>query len=174
MINFICSACGAALHIGDEWAGKLGRCPHCGANTRLPGNPRRTSKLVILFRIGCIPLAIVVFWGMMLSIADAELGWKFILYGVVAFAVVMLFLWVVTNLFTFLTCPREYRLWKKGGGDPFFDTVSSPLNNDAPSVRYQELYREKARQECEQLGIPIQAPPRPSDSTKGIDDPNVI
>ena len=159
MIDFICCGCGAALNIGDNSAGLLGRCPHCGTNTRLAGYPKRTSKLLILFRIGCIPFAIVCFWALMLSIADADLAFHFILGAVIAFIVMMLFLWGLTNLLTFLSGPREYLLWKRGGGDPFFDTLDSPLNNDPPEVRFQELFREKARLECERtLGIPITSP----------------
>jgi hypothetical protein len=86
----------------------------------------------------------------------------------------MSFLWGGTNLLTFLSGPREYLLWKKGGGDPFFDSLDGPLNTDPPEVRYQELYREKARQEWEASFGPLPIPSPPPDSTKGIDDPNVI
>jgi hypothetical protein len=112
----------------------------------------------------------------MLSIADADLAFHFILGAVIAFAVIMLFLWGGTNLFMFLSRPREYWLWKKGGGDPFFDTLDSPLNNDPPEVRFQELFRERARQEWEASFGPLPMPkstPLP-DTTKGIDDVDII
>ena len=176
MINFICCGCGAKLHIGDQWSGKLGRCPHCKTDTRLPGYPKRTSKLVILFRIGCIPFAILIFWALMFSIVDTDISWHLMKGGVIAFAVIILFLWGFTNLFTFLSGPREYWLWKKGGGDPFFDTLDSPLNNDPPETRFQELYREKSKQEWEANFGPLPMPKStpPTDSTKSIDDPDVI
>jgi hypothetical protein len=117
-----------------------------------------------------IPFAVVAFWAAMLSIADVGLAFNFVLGGVIAVVLSIAFLWGFTNLGTFLSHPREYRLWKKGGGDPWFDTVDEPFNNDPPSIRYQELCREKARQEWEEM-FP---PPMPPDPTKGIDDPNVL
>ena len=167
MINFICCSCGAALNISDEQAGKLGGCPYCGVNTRVPGNPRRTGKLTILGRIVAIPIVVLLFWTMFL-------GLPILIGGLIALAIALLFLWGVTNLFTFIMCPREYRIWKKGGGDPWFDTLDPPLNNDPPSVRYQELYREKAKQDWEASFGPLPTPPLPPDSMKSIDDPNVI
>lgn len=174
MINFVCDGCHAALHIGDESAGKLGSCPYCHVNTRVPGNPKRTSKLVILFRIGCIPFAVVLFWALMFSTVDVDAGLALVSGGVIAFAVIILFLWGFTYLFTFLSGPREYLLWKKGGGDPWFDTLDPPLNNDPPSVRFQELFQERARQDWEANFGPLPIPSPPPDSTKGIDDPDVI
>ena len=117
-----------------------------------------------------IPFAVVGFWGAMFCIADVGLGFCFVLGGMVAVALGLLFCWAFTNFFTFLSHPREYRLWKAGGGDPFFDTLDRPFNNDSDAARYQELYREQARQELEEL-FP---PPTPPDPTRGINDPNVI
>ena len=174
MIYFTCCGCGAALQIGDDSAGNLGICPHCGTNTRLPGYQRRTPKLTILARIGCLPFAVVLFWALMFCTVDVDAGLDIVMGGVIAFSVIILFLWGFTNLFTFLSGPREYLLWKKGGGDPWFDTLDPPLNNDPPYVRYQELYREKARQEWEANFGPLPTPPLPPDSIKSIDDPNVI
>jgi hypothetical protein len=174
MINFVCCGCGAALQIGDQWTGKLGGCPHCGTNTRVPGYPKRTSKLTILARIGCLPFAVVLFWALMFSTVDVDAGLDLVLGGVIAFAVIILFLWGFTNLFTFLMAPREYRIWKRGGGDPWFDSLDPPLNTDPPEVRYQELFREKARLEWEANFGPLPTPSPPPDSTKSIDDPNVI
>jgi hypothetical protein len=74
-------------------------------------------------------------------------------------------------------------MWKKGGGDPFFDTLDSPLNTDPPSVRFQELYRAKQWQETavvnQQVGLPddfmTNGPATPSaNDIPGIDDPNVV
>ena len=172
MIDFVCDGCHTQLQIGDDWAGKLGHCPHCGTNTRVPGYPRRTAKRTMIFRMAIIPFLVVAFWGLMFCIADPGLAFSFVLGGVIAVLLGIGFCWTVTNIGTFLSHPRYYRLWKKGGGDPFFDTLDPPFNNDPPSTRYQELYREKARQECEDvLGI---YPPAPPDPTKGIDDPNII
>ena len=77
MIDFTCDGCHASLQIGDEWAGKLGHCPHCGVNSRVPGNRKRTSKAVICARIGCLPIVVVTFWGLMFCIADVSLGFHF-------------------------------------------------------------------------------------------------
>ena len=164
MIGFVCCGCGANLEIGDEWSGRLGRCPHCRATTRLPGNPRRTSKLTILARFFAYPVAMLSFWTFFL-------GWPIFLGGIVAVAIGLFGCWGFTNLVLFIWHPRETRLWWRGGGDPWFDTLDSPLNNDPPSVRFQEMYREKLRQECEQFGP---APTVVPDTTKGINDPNVI
>jgi len=149
MIDFICVSCRTQLQIGDEWAGKLGHCPHCGMNSPVPGNAQRTPKWKITFRMVVIPFVIVAFWGLMLSIAAPVLGLFLVLGGVVAVGGGLLFCWGFTNIGTFLWHPRYYRLWTKGGGDPFFDTLDRPFNNDPDSTRYQEMYREKARQECE-------------------------
>ena len=159
MIPFVCSGCGAQLQIGEQWAGGLGHCPHCGSNSRVPGNPKRTSKLVILARIVAIPVAGVAFYA-------PFMGWSFFLGGVLAVGLGLLFLWAFTNLWTFLSGPREYRLWKAGGGDPWFDTLDPPLNMDPPSVRYRELYFEKLRLESEAITPP--APPAPSPSTDDL------
>jgi hypothetical protein len=134
------------------------------------GCQRRTSKLTILFRLVAIPFAVVGFWGVMFLIADVGLAFSVVLGGVIAVLVGIGWCWGLTNLGTFLSNPREYRLWKRGGGDPWFDTLDPPLNNDPDSVRYQEVYRERDRQELEELFPPSAAP----DPTRGIDDPNVL
>jgi hypothetical protein len=134
------------------------------------GCQKRTSKWKIIFRLILIPFVVVGFWGLMFSIADVGLGFSFVLGGVIAVALGLLFCWAFTNLGTFLSRPREYRLWKRGGGDPWFDTLDPPFNNDPDSVRYQELYWEKVRQEVEDLSPPPAVP----DLTRGIDDPNVL
>jgi hypothetical protein len=170
MISFVCDHCHAELQIGQEWAGKLGHCPHYGTDSRVPGYPKRTSKLTILARIAILPLLAA-------GSVAALLGWEVFLGGVIAVAGALFFCWAFTNIGTYLCSPRYYRMWKAGGGDPWFDTLDPPLNNDPPEVRYQEMYREKARQECEEVdrvfGIPPPARVAP-DTTQSIDDPNVI
>ena len=135
-----------------------------------PGCQSRTSKLTIIFRLVLIPFLVVGFWGLMFCIADVERGFWFMVGGVGAVLLSIAFLWAFTNICTFLSHPREYRIWKQGGGDPFFSTLDPPFNNDPDSIRYQELYQEQARQQAEELF----SPPAASDPTRGIDDPNVI
>jgi fatty acid desaturase len=150
MIGFVCCGCGAELQIGDEWRGKLGRCPHCRATTRLPGNPKRTSKLTILARFFAWPVVVLSFWTFFL-------GWPVFLGGMIAVAIGLFGCWAFTNLVM------------------FFDCLDSPLNNDPPSVRFQEMYREKARQECEEVDRQFGIVPAPApDTMKDINDPNVI
>ena len=131
---------------------------------------KRTSKLTIIFRMVIVPFAVVAFWGLMFCIADPGLGFSFVLGGVGAVLIGIGWCWAFTNFFTLLSHPREYRIWRKGGGDPFFDTLDRPFNNDSDATRYAELYQERARQELEEM-FP---PPTPPDPTRGIDDPNVI
>jgi len=131
------------------------------------GGLKRTPKLTIVARMVIIPFAIVGFWGLMLSIAAPVLGLCLVLGGVAAVALGLLFCWGFTNVCTFFYSPRCYRLWKKGGGDPFFDTLSGPFNNDPDATRYQELFKEAARQQAD-------PPPAAPDPTKGIDDENII
>lgn len=169
MIDFTCEGCGAALKIGDEWAGKLGHCPHCGTDSQVPGYPMRTSKLVIMARMGCFPFVTTLSWAIVFGcLGDASLFWPIMGGGLSAIFGIIFILWMVVNIGTFLYSPRYYLLWKRGGGDPFFDTLHWPFNSDDDATRYAELYAEKERME-NQL-----APPIPSDSTKGIDDPNII
>ena len=135
-----------------------------------PCQLKRTPKLTIVARMVIIPFAVVGFWGAMFCIADVGLGFSFLVGGVGAVILSIAFLWAFTNICTFLSCPKEYRLWKKGGGDPWFDTLDRPFNNDPPSVRYQELHQERARQQAEEMFPPPAAP----DFTQSIDDPNNV
>ena len=57
----------------------------------------------------------------------ALLGAPVIIGGAIGLALMLGFWWGITNLVTFLINPGYYRLWKKGGGDPWFDTLPSPL-----------------------------------------------
>jgi len=173
MIQFVCDGCGQQLKIGDEWSGKLGHCPYCGTNSRVPGYPRRTPKWKILARLLAAPFIVGLGYFLLFSIVDVWAGVYFLMGGMIWCVVMLGFCWVVTNVGTFLSCPREYRLWKKGGGDPWFDTLDPPFNNDPPSVRYFELYREKERMENEAIfGPPPPPPPDPSD--RRMDDPNFL
>jgi len=126
---------------------------------------------VILARIAILPLLVA-------GSVAALLGWEVFLGGVIAVAIGLFFLWAFTNIGTYLCSPRYYRMWRAGGGDPWFDTLDPPLNNDDASTRYQEMFREKARQECEQVdrqfGLTPPSSPAAPDATKGIDDPDVI
>jgi hypothetical protein len=45
---------------------------------------KRTPKLTIIFRLALIPLLVTAFWGLMLSIADASLGFYLMIGGLVA------------------------------------------------------------------------------------------
>ena len=174
MIHFICDGCHSELQIGDQWAGQLGRCPHCGTNTRVPGYPRRTPKWKILLRIAAVPLGVIAFWTYILSLGgDSEVVRWTLIGGLGTLALLLGFLWFFTNAMTALTMPRTWLLIKRGGGDPWFDSLPPPINDDPPSVRYQELYREKLRQENEWLLRPL-VPPKsqndPTDATRGIDE----
>jgi hypothetical protein len=139
---------------------------------------RRTSKLKILLRLSIVPIAVTLFWAFMLSLGGNYYIVRVILVGGFgATAAALFFLWAFTNLATFLTMPRVWWLIKKGGGDPWFDSIPSPFNNDPAEVRYQELFREKLRQENEWLQQPLVPPTSqndPRDATKGIDDPRFI
>ena len=132
-----------------------------------PGCQRRTPKLTIAARMVIIPFLVVGFWGLMFSIAAPVLGLCLVLGGVGAVLLGLGFCWGFTNVCTFVYSPRCYRLWKQNGGDPFFDTLDEPFNTDPPSVRYSELFKEAARQQAD-------PPPAVPDSTRGIDDPNVL
>ena len=171
MINFVCSDCGAQLQIGDKSAGLLGYCPHCGTNTRVPGHPKRTSKLLITARFFFLPLLAT-------GAVALLLGLPVFIGGLAALSIMWAFCWAFTNIGTFLCSPTYYRIWKSGGGDPFFDTLPDMFNPDPPETRFAELFREKARQECEEVdrmfGIPPKTPAPSPDSTKGINDENFI
>ena len=83
MIAFVCDGCHSNLQIGNEWVEKLGRCPHCGTNTRVPGNPKRTAKLTILARMVVFPFVLAAFWGLMFCIADVRSGFSLVLGSVI-------------------------------------------------------------------------------------------
>jgi len=140
--------------------------------------PRRTSKLKILLRLSIVPIGITLFWAYMFSLGgNYSIVRAILVGGFGTTALVLGFLWGFTNLMTLLTMPKVWWLIKRGGGDPWFDSLPPPFNNDDPSVRYQELFEEKLRQENAQLLQPlVPLPPQndPKDATKGIDDPDFI
>ncbi len=167
MIKFKCSRCHKPLYIRDGMVGNLAACPYCDAESVVPNTQMRTSKLTIIGRMVAIPMLYV-------GAVGTLLGTPVIIGGAIGLALMLGFWWGVTNLAAFFISPTYYRLWRKGGGDPWFDTLPELLNTDPPEVRYQEMFREKARLECEELGIPIQPPPLPPDSMKSLDDPDII
>jgi len=139
----------------------------------IPSCPRRTPKWKILFRLCIIPFLVVCFWTFFFSLVG--LGTTIFLAGVGTIAAIILFLWGFTNLMTLITMPRVWWLLKRGGGDPWFESLPEPFNTDDLSTRFQELYREKTRQEWEQAFGPLpQVPPQSPDFTRGIDDPHII
>jgi hypothetical protein len=139
-------------------------------------SPKRTSKLKILWRLSIVPIGVVLFWAYMLSLGgNYSIVRAVLIGGFGSLAAVIFFLWAFVNLATALTMPKVWWLMRRGGGDPWFSSLPPPFNTDDPSVRYQELYEEKLRQENEQLLQPLVPPQNdPKDATKGIDDPNII
>lgn len=157
MIHFVCVGCHKELQIGDEWAGKLGHCPYCGINSPVPGNspvpdyPKRTPRSLIIARFIAWPVAVLTFWVVMFNLTGiGGWTWAFLAGGLGALAGILFLCWAGTNIIMWIWCPREMKIWKAGNGDPFFDTLPPPFNNDADSTRYQELYRERARMEEEE------------------------
>jgi hypothetical protein len=140
--------------------------------------PRRTSKLTILFRLSIVPIAVTLFWTFILSLGgNYSIVRAAFIGGFGATAAALFFLWAFTNLATFLTMPRVWWIMRKKGADPWFSSLPPPFNNDPPSVRWQELFEAKLRQENEWLQQPlVPFPPQndPKDSTRGIDDPDFI
>ena len=144
----------------------------------IPSYPRRTSKVKILFRLSIVPIVVTLFWAFMLSLGgNYSIVRAALIGGLGATAAVLFFLWFFTNAMTLLTMPKVWWIIKRGGGDPWFDSLPPPFNDDLPEVRYQELYREKLRQENAWLLRPlVPLPPQndPKDATRGIDDPDII
>lgn len=179
MINVICGSCGVSLNIGDELIGNAVRCPNCNGTIHLP---KRTAKSTIITRFTAIPMLAVSFWALFL-------GWPVFVGGLIAVGLFIFLAWAITNIGGAVWCKLDgtshyLKMWKAGGGDPFFDILDSPLNNDPPEVRFQELYREKVRQETvavnRQFGLPddFMTGKTPtssmSDEIPGIDDPNSV
>jgi hypothetical protein len=183
MIGFTCCGCGADLRIGDEWSGKLGRCPHCRATTRLPGSITRYPRWKIVARFCSWPVILLGFWTFFL-------GWPLFLGGAIALAFFLLFAWAFTNVGTWLWCKMDgsshhLKAFKAGGGDPFWESLPPMLNPDPDHVKLQGLYRLKQQQEIEEVNRQFGLPPdfmtgssassqAPVDHTKRIDDPDLI
>jgi hypothetical protein len=157
MIFFNCVGCGKRLQIDDEWAGKLGRCCFCGVNSPVPGTnmpvldyPKRSSRVGIIARMTAYPVAVLGFWVSVFILGGVGgMALPFLLGGIGALAGILFICWAGTNIIMWILNPKEMKLWKNGGGDPWFDTVPPPFNNDPDSTRYQELYRERLRLEEE-------------------------
>jgi hypothetical protein len=181
MINVICGGCGTSMNIDSQLIGHVVRCPHCSGTIQLL---KRTPKTAIIARFLTWPV-------ICLAIPTALLGWPIFLGGIIAAGLFILFAWAFTNIDGAIWCKLNgtshyLKMWKQGGGDPFFDTLDSPLNNDDPEVRFQELYRAKQRQETvavnRQFGLPDDfmtgksAPPTSNtqDEIPGINDSTIV
>ena len=166
------------MNIDSQLIGNAVRCPYCSGTIHLM---KRTPKTAIIARFMTWPTLVVSFWALFL-------GWPLFLGGIIAAAGGLFFCWAFTNIGGAIWCrlngtSHYLKMWKQGGGDPFFDTLDSPLNSDDPEVRFQELYRAKQRQETvavnRQFGLPDdfmtgkQTTP-PSDPIPGINDPNCL
>lgn len=158
MIEFNCVGCGKRLQIGDEWAGLTARCAYCPAISPVPypqlqqtDFPKRSSKIGILARLTAYPFAVIGFWVSMFIIGGvSSMVVPFVIGGLGAVAGILFFMWFLTNIIMWILNPRETKLWRQNGGDPFFDTLPEMFNPDPPEVRYQELYRERLRMEEEE------------------------
>ncbi len=187
-LHYNCGHCGTLLRTVDSRVGTRTTCPACRGLNIVPDPAtmplRRTPKWLILARLWIIPFGVAGFWGLMLSIADKEAAWTVFLAGVIGTMVITFVWWGFVNIATYFYNPATYEIWKKNGGDPWFDTLPPVLNNDPEEVRYQELYRESVRQELENMnmelgldgsfGLNPPAPPPPSDPTRRIDDAKFI
>ncbi|MCE5302616.1 MAG: hypothetical protein LLF97_05840 [Planctomycetaceae bacterium] len=178
MINVICGSCGTSLNIDSQLIGNAVRCPSCSGTIHLM---KRTPKPTIIARFLTWPV-------ICLAIPTILLGLPVFLGGIVAVGLFLFAAWAITNIGGAIWCKLDgtshyLKMWKAGGGDPFFDTLDSPLNNDPPSVRFQELYRAKQRQETvavnQQFGLPDdfmtgKSAPSSVSEVPGINDPNII
>lgn len=130
---------------------------------------KRTSKLVILARLSLLPFLFVFGVSMLYSLIGQ--GWDTFKLLTMVLGAILLFLWAFVNVGTFLISPTNYMLWRRGGGDPWFDSLPPPLNFDDDSTRYAELYQAQLQDDVDREFGPSSIPP---DSTKGIDDENLI
>ena len=140
------------------------------------GFPRRTSKLEILWRISIVPLMVVAFWTFMLSLGgNGEIVRWTLIGGLGTLAGLLGFLWGFVNFDDGPDNAEGVVVNQKGRGRPLVYSLPSPFNDDPAEVRYQELFREKLRQENERLLQPL-VPQRndPNDATRSIDDPDII
>jgi hypothetical protein len=117
-------------------------------NSPVPGYPRRSSKIGILARLVAWP--VIGLTGYIIFFALVGMGdWimPFIVGGLGSVFGILFLYWALMNIIMWILNPREMKLWKMGGGDPFFDTLPPPFNNDPDSTRYFELYQERLRLE---------------------------
>jgi len=105
---------------------------------------KRTSRLTILFRMLLIPGIVALALSLFCGIRENPGVWIGCLVGLIC---PIVFLWMGINLIVFMFSPSDWWKWKKGGGDPFFDTADPPFNNDPDCVRYQELYEADRQKE---------------------------
>ena len=150
MIDFVCDGCHTQLKIDDDSAGKLGRCPHCGTNTRVPAYPRRTPKWKMTFRMAIVPFLVVAFWGLMFCIADPGLGFCFFVGG--AAAILGRYRVLLGVHGTSSRSCRTRGITDSGKRVAAIPSLIPWTDRSIPTqtpTRYQELYREKTRQESE-------------------------
>ena len=149
-IQFTCRNrdCGAINEVAREFAGQLATCYACNASNRVPGSIPRTPRWKIVARWWAIPIIVLSFYAFFWSWVcpwDAVLAWM--LGGIGALAIFTFVCWAIMNIYLWLIAPKEFRMMKQGGFDPFFDTMCEPFNCDPPEVRFQEFRREQERQE---------------------------
>ena len=113
----------------------------------VPDSLKRTSRWKILFRLTCIPLAVLGFWAALFQFLGAPsnfvLAW--ITGGLICLVFLIGLMWAITNIGTFICSPRNYWLWRKGGGDPWFCTLPEPFNTDDEYTRFQETLSRKGQ-----------------------------
>ena len=68
MIKMICVTCGGELDAPNKMAGQECMCSLCGARQFVPGTPRRTGKATILGRIAALPMGVILFCALFLSL----------------------------------------------------------------------------------------------------------
>ena len=140
MITFICDGCRSQLQISNESAGKLGCCPYCHVNTRVPGNPKRTSKLTILARIGCLPFAVVLFWAGMFLYRRCRCGPRPGTRRRNCICCYHTFFMGGYEFFYISFWTKRIPFMEKGRGRSIFDTLDPPLNTDPPEVRFKNYF----------------------------------
>jgi hypothetical protein len=94
------------------------------------------------------PFLVVAFWAFLFGLVGEAMS--IIFGGVIVVGGALFIWWAGTNIIMWICNPKEMRLWKKGGGDPWFDTLPESFNPDPPEVRFLELYRERLRMEEEE------------------------
>ncbi len=111
----------------------------------------RTPKKVIWLRMMWLPIIKWIFIMFVMSIGGFSAFLPAFFGGLTAIGGVTIALWGGVNFLFWLFRPEEYRIWKAGGGDPFFDSTSSLFNSDPPEIRYQEFYQEQAKRDLKRM-----------------------